>query len=45
MPGIDMLSLILGIALGATFPAFFKMIWNWVKTTKAYSTVMGWFGK
>lgn len=45
MFGIDLFSLVVGIALGATFPAFFKMVWAWVKNTKAYATVMGWFGK
>jgi hypothetical protein len=45
MFGIDLVSLTVGIALGATFPAFFKMVWGYVKTTQAGKTVLGWFGK
>lgn len=45
MFGIDLLSLVVGCALGATFPAFFKMVWAWVKTTSVYKTVAGWFSK
>lgn len=45
MFGIDLFSLVVGIALGTAFPAFFKMVWEWIQNTKAYKTVTGWFGK
>ena len=45
MFGIDLVSLGVGIALGATFPAFFRMVWGYAKTTKPVQTVLGWFGK
>ncbi len=45
MFGLDLVSIVIGVALGATFPAFFKMVWGMVKTTKLYQTVAGWFSK
>lgn len=45
MFGIDLLSLAVGCALGATFPTFFQMLWTQIKRTDAYDTVMKWFGK
>lgn len=45
MFGIDLVSLVVGIALGATFPAFFKMVWGYLKETQAVKTVLSWFGK
>lgn len=43
MFGLDLVSMTIGIALGATFPAFFKMVWTWVKSTSLYKKVVGWF--
>jgi ABC-type anion transport system duplicated permease subunit len=45
MFGIDLFSVAIGCALGATFPMFFKMAWNGFKQTSVYKTVAGWFGK
>ncbi len=45
MFGLDLISVGIGIALGATFPAFFKMVWGMFKGTKLYQTVAGWFSK
>jgi hypothetical protein len=43
MFGLDLFSVAIGCALGATFPAFFKMVWGMVKSSKVYATVTGWF--
>lgn len=43
MFGIDLVSLVVGIALGATFPVFFKSTWEFVKTTNFGKKVLGWF--
>jgi hypothetical protein len=43
MFGLDLVSVAIGVALGATFPAFFKMVWGMVKSSKLYTTVTGWF--
>lgn len=45
MFGIDLVSLIVGVALGATFPTFFRAVWGYAKTTKPVQTVLSWFGK
>lgn len=45
MFGIDLVSLVVGCALGATFPAFFKMVWSYAKTTKPVQAALDWFSK
>jgi hypothetical protein len=34
-----MINLAIGIAIGATFPAFFKMVWTTIKGSAAYKKV------
>jgi hypothetical protein len=45
MFGLDLVSVLIGCALGATFPAFFKMVWGGIKASKFGQMVAGWFSK
>lgn len=44
MFGIDLVSLVVGIAVGATFPMFFKGLWNTIKVSPIYVKFIGFFG-
>jgi Na+-transporting NADH:ubiquinone oxidoreductase subunit NqrB len=39
MFGLDLLSLVIGLALGATFPAFFKTVWSAIKQSSVYQSI------